>query len=443
MTSKKAAIYLVIFFSFQTSSILASEEVRTEPFEKVKILFKNSYSAEKLFYKIPSIKGGDVINSAVLIKPKHPSKDSGLVVLTYGTVGVASMCAPKWGVKNTDEVDFLNIPGYWDSVSYESIEYYLSKGMSVLAVNKEGQGNMDYPTNVSYGEPYANLESVTNTISYSVLAASQVLKNEFSGDWAIIGHSQGGQTVFSVAEYEKDYEEIFKNDKVKVRFKGGIALSPAMNISTIFKEHLKEIKLLSNVLNINDGDAAMARIAAISINLIKSLQESGFNPNVINILGGNLKNSYKEISNRYCVGEQIQFITNDISKWRFTHPSTPILKYSGFNIIGMINDKEVIKGMKEWSVTNKKITGDVLVVTGTKDEFVPFQSVLSGINEMRENGNKIKLLTIENADHQGYLRNRLYQKVVEHYITDLLIKRKNKQSVSDTTDKINNESLTR
>ncbi|WP_273831212.1 hypothetical protein [Serratia bockelmannii] len=432
MTSKKAVMYLVVFLSLQPGSILASESITSEPFEKVKNLFKHSQSAEKLFYKTPSIKGGEVINSAILIKPKHSSKDSGLLVLTYGTVGVASMCAPKWGVKNTDEVDFLNIPGYWDSVSYESIDHYLSKGIYVLAVNKEGQGNMDYPTNVSYGEPYANLKSVTDTINFSVLSVSQVLKDNFSGDWAIIGHSQGGQTVFSVAEYKKDYENNFKKNKIKITFKGGAALSPAMNISNLFEEHLKNITLFSNVLNINDGDSEMARIATLSINFIKSLQESGFNPDVRNIFGGNLENNYKEITTKYCVGEQMQFITNDISKWRFTHPSTPIFKYSGFNINRMINDKEVIKGMKEWSVTNKSIIGDILVVIGTKDEYVPFKSVISGVNEMRGNGNKIKLLTIEKADHQGYLRNRLYQKVVEDYITSLLVK---KPSMSDASDK--------
>lgn len=396
------------------------EPIHIEKFEKMEGIFKSSASIEKIYYMIPSIKGGVVKSSAVLIRPQKSAKNTnnGLVVLTYGTVGAASKCAPLWGVNSNDKPDFLNIPSYWDSASYSTIDYYLNNGLTVLAVNKEGQANKDFETTASYGEPYGNKNSMVKSVHYALLAASHILGDDFSGNWAITGHSQGGQTVFAVSE---ELKNIYSNNK-KLNFLGGVALSPAMDIYDIFKERRNSILKYSKNMNINDGDGEMVKTATLSINFIQSMIDSGFKPKVENIIGGDILKNFLKLTKGLCVSNQMEFINQDITRWRFQHAEESVMNYDGFNINAFLNDSEVKKAMSEWSVVNGTPQGRILVIAGDRDEFVPFTSVLKGVNKIKTHGGHVDFKRIENGDHQGYIRLANIQDVIQNYVMALFSK---------------------
>jgi fermentation-respiration switch protein FrsA (DUF1100 family) len=101
------------------------------------------------------------------------------VAWAHGTSGVFKGCAPS------------AMP---DLYEYDSWALLTERGYAVIATDYAGLGN-NY-----IGHPYSALVSHANDVYYSVAASRKIWGGSLSKDWMSVGHSEGGGTVWSLAE---------------------------------------------------------------------------------------------------------------------------------------------------------------------------------------------------------------------------------------------------
>ncbi|KAL1793895.1 hypothetical protein ACET3X_007316 [Alternaria dauci] len=101
------------------------------------------------------------------------------VAWAHGTSGVFKGCAPSV------------MPSLYE---YGSWSYLIERGYAVVATDYAGLGN-NYT-----GHPYVALSAHANDVFYSVVAARKLFSGSLTTEWMSVGHSQGGGTVWSLAE---------------------------------------------------------------------------------------------------------------------------------------------------------------------------------------------------------------------------------------------------
>ncbi|KAJ4382552.1 hypothetical protein N0V86_001774 [Didymella sp. IMI 355093] len=101
------------------------------------------------------------------------------VAWAHGTSGVFKGCGPS------------AMP---DLYEYDSWALLTERGYAVIATDYAGLGN-NY-----IGHPYSALVSHANDVYYSVAASRKIWGASLSEEWMSVGHSEGGGTVWSLAE---------------------------------------------------------------------------------------------------------------------------------------------------------------------------------------------------------------------------------------------------
>lgn len=156
------------------------------------------WQATRILYRSRDIQGRPSTASAVVLLPPGKAPDGGwpLVVWAHGTTGVARQCGPS---------------------ATKSLGYYTQAlaghGFAVLVI--------DYAGLSTGGAPHQYMTKVTNALDVvnAVPAAHSAVKG-LSRSWVAIGHSQGGQTIWGVAELEAKRKD--------AGYLGSIALAPAV-----------------------------------------------------------------------------------------------------------------------------------------------------------------------------------------------------------------------
>jgi pimeloyl-ACP methyl ester carboxylesterase len=174
--------------------------IRTEHFDGYAL--GGDVDAIRILYRSRSQLEHETVASAVVIVPKRTPPPGGWPVLVWahGTTGVATQCAPSL----TTEV------GYYTT---QLVKEGLQRNFAVIAVDYSGLGTEGHH---EYLWKVAN----ANDVAY-VAAPAREAVSSLAPKWVAIGHSQGGQAVWGLAEKMATLKDS--------TYKGAVALAPAVD----------------------------------------------------------------------------------------------------------------------------------------------------------------------------------------------------------------------
>ncbi|AXA54274.1 alpha/beta hydrolase [Pseudomonas thivervalensis] len=181
--------------------------IRSEPAENYRI--PHGASATRLLYWSNDLYERPTVASAVLIKPAGTAPKGGfpLVVWAHGTMGVGQMC----GASNSVDVGYNVMP-------------LLTQGFAVLAVDYAGlatEGGHGYMNKI------VNATDVINAVPAAQKAVTGVTRR-----WVAIGHSQGGQAVWGVAEQQASLRD--------PHYLAAVALAPAVGGAALIESNANQ-----------------------------------------------------------------------------------------------------------------------------------------------------------------------------------------------------------
>lgn len=170
-------------------------------------LFKNASQRFLINYRSRGVQGEPIVASGYILIPKGSAPKKGWPVLawSHGTTGVADTCAPS--------SDYAGGPvRVYQEIAAKALDAWLARGYAIVAPDYQGLGTPG-------GHPYMNASSQLHTVVDAVRAVHRLKPKQFSKEWFVMGHSQGGAAALTVAAYgQKDAPEL--------NLRGAIALAP-------------------------------------------------------------------------------------------------------------------------------------------------------------------------------------------------------------------------
>lgn len=173
----------------------------------------NARSNELVVYLSESVHGKPIAVSGIIALPKKAPIDGAYPVISWahGTVGCADHCAPSRDVVDGEAHRFNVFP-------HALLNKFLDRGWAVVMTDYEGLGT-EGP------HPYLLGKSQARGILDIVRAARQ-LHPELSDQFAIVGHSQGGQAALFGAHHAPEWTP-------ELTLHGVAAMAPASAIGTL------------------------------------------------------------------------------------------------------------------------------------------------------------------------------------------------------------------
>ena len=162
-------------------------------------------TAKRIEYASTNVNGGAITVTGLIITPKANKKNK-TVAWAHGTTGVAPQCAPS-----------TNQSVFWPEAQ-AAIASLLSKGWTVAATDYPGLGTTQpHPYLVGGSEARAIIDSVK---------AARNLDPALSTQYAIDGHSQGGQGALWADQMATSYDG-------PLVLKGVSAIAPVSNLDIL------------------------------------------------------------------------------------------------------------------------------------------------------------------------------------------------------------------
>jgi dienelactone hydrolase len=164
----------------------AGELLTAEPLQTAAAL-PSAATTQLITYVSDDAKGKPIVVSGTVAIPKTKPPRDGWPVLSWahGTSGYADVCAPS-----DDTVDGLDHDYF--SVIDPALNAWVARGYVVVQTDYEGLGTPG-------PHPYVNGVSEANTVTDIVRAARDLNRN-VGRNWAVSGHSQGGQAALFTAQ---------------------------------------------------------------------------------------------------------------------------------------------------------------------------------------------------------------------------------------------------
>jgi pimeloyl-ACP methyl ester carboxylesterase len=156
-------------------------------------------------YVTTDINGNKIPATGLVMTPKKKPAHK-TVVWAHGTTGLSDNCAPS-----------TNHDVFWPE-AVQSVQEMLSRGWTVTAPDYPGLGT-------SQAHPYLVGESAARSVIDSVKAARK-LDRSLKADYAVDGHSQGGQAALYVNQIAPSYDGDLK-------LAGTVAIAPVSNMDAI------------------------------------------------------------------------------------------------------------------------------------------------------------------------------------------------------------------
>jgi pimeloyl-ACP methyl ester carboxylesterase len=163
-----------------------------------------------VLYRSSGAAGGTVAVSGTLSIPKGDAPAGGwpVIVWTHGTTGLAAACAPSRDTDGGPEHAYI-------AVIRALLDSYVKQGYAVVASDYEGLG-------VAGNHPF--LQGVpTGRNALDMLRAGREIAPSLGTDYAVVGHSQGGQVDLFAASIGPSYVPEFK-------LHGNVAFAPGSHI---------------------------------------------------------------------------------------------------------------------------------------------------------------------------------------------------------------------
>jgi alpha-beta hydrolase superfamily lysophospholipase len=162
-------------------------------------------TGQRISYASTSVSGASVTVTGLVLTPKR-QKAHKTVVWGHGTTGLADQCAPS---------DHLGV--FWPEAR-AAIAELLNRGWTVTARDYQGLGTAD-------AHPYLIGGAQARTMIDSVKAA-RALDNSLGTEYAVDGHSQGGQGALFAGELAPSYDGA-------LTLRGVAAIAPVSNVNLL------------------------------------------------------------------------------------------------------------------------------------------------------------------------------------------------------------------
>ncbi|MDQ2810830.1 MAG: lipase family protein [Actinomycetota bacterium] len=147
-----------------------------------------------VLYQSQDAQGNPIATSGIVALPSAPPPAGGYPVVSWahGTVGVASLCAPSRDQPGSSAHPMNAYP-------QTLLNALLQQGYAVTMTDYEGLGTTDrrHPYLLGASEAHGVLDIVRN--------ARCLFGSRISGQFAIAGHSQGGQAALFAAHFAPDW----------------------------------------------------------------------------------------------------------------------------------------------------------------------------------------------------------------------------------------------
>ena len=167
----------------------------------------------RLLYTSTGFDGRPVAVSGIVFTPPGAPPKHGWPVISWahGTVGIANKCAPSHAGRS---LDYLAVVG-------DYLQLWLDAGYAVVATDYEGLGTPG-------AHPYLNGLSEAYATADMVRAARRARPlPRLAKDWAVVGHSQGGQAALFTGVIADDYAR-------ELDFRGTVSLAPPSHWEVTF-----------------------------------------------------------------------------------------------------------------------------------------------------------------------------------------------------------------
>ena len=319
-------------------------------------LFTNASQRFLINYRSRGVQSEPIVASGFILLPKGKAPKGGWPVLAWahGTTGVADTCAPS--------NDFAGGPVHvYQQIAAKALNAWLARGYAVVAPDYQGLGTPG-------GHPYMNAQSQLHTVVDAVRATHLLKPYQFSKNWYVMGHSQGGAASLAVAAFGP-------KDAPELNLRGAIALAPGGYQYEGIAEYVA-----SNP-QITTDVAAFFPIVLLGA----EAADPGLAPaNLVSPDMGVILNSAR---NR-CLSE-LQSDLKAAPKTVFK-PNVDLTHLTNY--------------LKKQSIENMTPSVPLLIVQGDKDQLVDYRGTYAYYQQVCKNQKPIAFHPVKNGDHRDSLR---------------------------------------
>ncbi len=318
-------------------------------------LFSNASQRFLITYRSRGIHSEPIVSSGFILLPKGKAPKGGWPVLAWahGTTGVADTCAPSG--------DYVGGPVHaYQQLAANPLNAWLACGYAVVAPDYQGLGTPG-------GHPYMNAQSQLHSVVDAVRAIHLLKPYQFSKNWYVMGHSQGGAATLMVAAYgQKDAPEF--------NLRGAMAVAPGgYQYEGIAKYAASHPQIEKSV------------IAFLPIVLLGA-EAAEPSLDIMNLLSPEMGEIVNRARNRGL--SELQASVQEAPKTVFKPDANlnPLIDYS-----------------KKQSIENMIPTVPVMIIQGDKDQIVDPHGTYAYYQQICKMGKPIAFQPVEGADHHGSL----------------------------------------
>lgn len=319
-------------------------------------LFTNASQRFLITYRSRGIMSEPIVTSGYILLPKGKAPRDGWPILAWahGTTGVADTCTPSG--------DYKGGPVHiYQQIAAKALNAWLARGYAVVAPDYQGLGTPG-------GHPYMNAESQLHTVVDAVRATHFLNPYEFSKNWYVMGHSQGGAASLKVAASgQKDASEF--------NLRGAIALAPGGYQYEGIAEYVATHPQIDS--------------SVVAFFPIVLLGAEAADPNLspINLVSPEMGDILNHARSR-CLSE----LQSDLK----AAPKT-VFKPN-------VNLEPLTNYLKKQSIENMTPTVPVLIVQGEKDQLVDYRGTYAYYQQVCTKQKPIAFHPVKNGDHRDSLR---------------------------------------
>ncbi len=297
--------------------------------------------AVRILYHSLDADSKSVVTSALVLIPAGTAPVGGwpIIAWAHGTTGVARMCAPS----------------LQKDVAYgeEGLMPMVRAGFAVVATDYHGQGTEG-------AHQYLNKVAHAHDVIYSVPAARAAVPS-LGQRWVVDGHSQGGETAWSVAEMQATLKD--------PNYLGAVSVSGAADTAITLGKM---------------GDpASTAAYYLLYVAFAVNERSTEFKPADM-LVGAGLKH-YKDATTKGC--------------WNYLYASFLDVKNTKVVKDGWMELPAVKRYMKGGELGAKPVGGPLLVITGEADQTVPIEGVRATVLKACRNGINLNFRPYPGLDH--------------------------------------------
>lgn len=319
-------------------------------------LFTNASQRFLINYRSRGVQSEPIVASGFILLPKGKAPKGGWPVLAWahGTTGVADTCAPS--------NDFAGGPVHvYQQIAAKALNAWLARGYAVVAPDYQGLGTPG-------GHPYMNAQSQLHTVVDAVRATHLLKPYQFSKNWYVMGHSQGGAASLAVAAFGP-------KDAPELNLRGAIALAPGGYQYEGIAEYV------ATQTKIDPSVAAFFPIVLLGA----EAADPSIKPT--NLVSPEMEKVLNYARNR-CLSE-LQSDLKEAPKTVFKSNAnlTPLTNY-----------------LKKQSIENMTPNVPLLLVQGEKDQLVDYRGTYAYYQQVCKERKPMAFHPLKNGDHRDSLR---------------------------------------